>query len=172
MQLKHWTFLVYICYRFDLHKGTSLLISNKAIIEYTYDSYNKGSWLPDTWQSYMYILEKTFLSCETCVLSNCLLNNTTQSYGLWQPVPVRYRTRETIFVLIGSYKEGKWKNACAVIACLSNTWSNYMLSISSFCNIHHITLIKISCYKYATLLLTSDRPRNQPMKMTLTNLNW
>jgi hypothetical protein len=42
MQLKHWTFLVYICYRFDLRKGTSLLISNKAIIEYTYDSYNKG----------------------------------------------------------------------------------------------------------------------------------
>jgi hypothetical protein len=51
----------------------------------------------------------------------CLLNNTTQSYGLWQPVPVRYRTRETIVVLIESYKEGKWKNACAVIACLSNT---------------------------------------------------
>jgi hypothetical protein len=41
MQLKHWTFLVYICYRFDLRKGTSLLISNKAIIEYIYDSYNK-----------------------------------------------------------------------------------------------------------------------------------
>jgi hypothetical protein len=41
MQLKHWTFLVEICYRFDLRKGTSLLISNKAIIEYIYDSYNK-----------------------------------------------------------------------------------------------------------------------------------
>jgi hypothetical protein len=41
MQLNHWTFLVEICYRFDLRKGTILLISNKAIIEYTYDSYNK-----------------------------------------------------------------------------------------------------------------------------------
>jgi hypothetical protein len=39
----------------------------------------------------------------------------------WQPVPVRYRARETIFVLIESYKEGKWKNACAAIAFLSNT---------------------------------------------------
>jgi hypothetical protein len=48
MQLKHWSFLVEICYRFDLRKGTSLLISNKAIIEYTYDSYNKGSGLPGT----------------------------------------------------------------------------------------------------------------------------
>jgi hypothetical protein len=60
-----------------------------------------------------YILEKTFLSCETCVLSNCLLHNTTQNYGLWQPVPVRYRTRETMCVFIESYKEGKWRNACA-----------------------------------------------------------
>jgi hypothetical protein len=48
MQLNHWTFLVEICYRFDLRKETSLLISNKAIIEYTYDSYNKDSGLPDS----------------------------------------------------------------------------------------------------------------------------
>jgi hypothetical protein len=45
MQLKHWTFLVGICYRFDLRKGTRLLICKKAIIEHTYDSYNKGSGL-------------------------------------------------------------------------------------------------------------------------------
>jgi hypothetical protein len=48
MKLNHWTFLVEICYRFDLRKETSLLISNKAIIEYIYDLYNKGSELPDT----------------------------------------------------------------------------------------------------------------------------
>jgi hypothetical protein len=48
MQLKHWTFLVEIFYRLDLRKGTSLLISNKAIIEYIYDSLNKCSGLPDT----------------------------------------------------------------------------------------------------------------------------
>jgi hypothetical protein len=48
MQLNHWTFLVEICYRFDLRKETSLLISNKAIIEYIYDSLNKCSGLPDT----------------------------------------------------------------------------------------------------------------------------
>jgi hypothetical protein len=48
MKLKHWTFMVVICYRFDLRKGTRLLISNKANIEYTYDSYNKDSGLPDT----------------------------------------------------------------------------------------------------------------------------
>jgi hypothetical protein len=59
MQLKHWTFLVEICYRFDLRKGTSLLISNKAIIEYTYDSYNKDSGLPDT-------------SLKECMCRDCL----------------------------------------------------------------------------------------------------
>jgi hypothetical protein len=50
-----------------------------------------------------------------------MFQQTTQNYGLWQQVPVRYRTRETIFVFIESYKEGKWKNACAVIAVFSNT---------------------------------------------------
>jgi hypothetical protein len=87
----------------------------------------------------MYILEKTFLSCETCVLSNCLLHNTTQNYSLWQPVPVRYRTRETMCGLLISNK--------AIIEYIYDSY-NKMLRTSRYIKTDSKThLVFVTCYK-------------------------